>query len=146
MWSDNFPAMKNALLFMAYNVDPSHFLLLTEPSGTSFDWCIRCMWFHFRIGQNGKGKNTLQLYRNLHYQFRDCSAIWVSMVYCWLEMILDRGNHVCFMSVCRMLYMVYALHVVNKTSLFIRASHTSVHLFHMSCSNESIERESKLKM
>ncbi len=43
-WWENFPATKIAL----------------ESLGTSFVLiCIGCMWFHFRIGQNGIGKNTL---------------------------------------------------------------------------------------
>ncbi len=49
------------------------FVAINRITGYQF-WllCIRCMWFQYRIGQNGIGKNTLKLYRSYHYFIQGC--------------------------------------------------------------------------
>ncbi len=65
------------------------FVAIDRITGYQF-WliCIRRMWFHFRIGQNGIGKNTLLLYRSSNYFILDCICGQCPLHPIWLALAL----------------------------------------------------------
>ena len=55
---------------------PKQFKGYTSVSWRMDRYQMHVVQFHFMIGQNGIGKNTLWLYRSYHYQIQDCCLIF----------------------------------------------------------------------
>ncbi len=95
-WQQNFLATKIALLFMAYRCGSLTFVAINRTTGYQFSliynqqllWSLlwtpgdglKCMWFKFRIGQNGIGK--------IHCSFIGAFVTRSKTALCWQWLLM----------------------------------------------------------
>ncbi len=100
-----------SLTFDAINVTTRHqFWLL----------CMKCMWFHTRIGQNCIGENILKLYRSYHYFILDWnSSIVRVLTNVPMERRTDTWTHLTTLSHCSAL-LCYGVNKYNHNNRYLK--------------------------